>query len=230
MIGELDERPESADERSSATRSDDEFSASEKKCIASAMNILVYASNTEKRLREKLLRKGCSQSDVDAAVAYCKGKGYINDSSQLIYTAQVMASSKLYGKRRLVVELYKKGFRREDIAALDYDELDIDFPANCAALRWMSSVRPLKPPGNSSPASTKLRMSAAMMNDACTMSVSRLSRSKKDCSRSSVPCCFFVISPTLSACLIPSFYHRRRGLERDFSHPPRGSDSRAPRR
>ena len=54
MIGELDERPESADERSSATRSDDEFSASEKKCIASAMNILVYASNTEKRLREKL--------------------------------------------------------------------------------------------------------------------------------------------------------------------------------
>ena len=32
-------------------------------------------------------------------------------------------SGKLYGKRRLVVELYKKGFRREDIAALDYDEL-----------------------------------------------------------------------------------------------------------
>lgn len=134
MIGELDLRPEGTEENSSATRSDGEFSASEKKCIASAMNILVYASNTEKRLREKLLRKGYSQSDVDTAVDYCKGKGYVNDSSQLIYTAQVMASSKLYGKRRLVVELYKKGFRREDIAALDYDELDIDFPANCAAL------------------------------------------------------------------------------------------------
>ena len=121
MIGELDSRPEGTEENSSATRSDGEFSASEKKCIASAMNILVYASNTEKRLREKLLRKGYSQSDVDTAVDYCKGKGYVNDSSQLIYTAQVMASSKLYGKRRLV-------------AALDYDELDIDFPANCAAL------------------------------------------------------------------------------------------------
>ena len=135
MIGELDSRPEGTEENSSATRSDGEFSASEKKCIASAMNILVYASNTEKRLREKLLRKGYSQSDVDTAVDYCKGKGYVNDSSQLIYTAQVIAGSKLYGKRRLVVELYKKGFRREDIAALDYDELDIDFPANCAALR-----------------------------------------------------------------------------------------------
>ena len=54
MIGELDSRPEGTEENSSATRSDGEFSASEKKCIASAMNILVYASNTEKRLREKL--------------------------------------------------------------------------------------------------------------------------------------------------------------------------------
>ena len=61
MIGELDSRPEGTEENSSATRSDGEFSASEKKCIASAMNILVYASNTEKRLREKLLRKGYSQ-------------------------------------------------------------------------------------------------------------------------------------------------------------------------
>ncbi len=48
MIGELDSRPEGTEENSSATRSDGEFSASEKKCIASAMNILVYASNTEK--------------------------------------------------------------------------------------------------------------------------------------------------------------------------------------
>ena len=47
------------------------------------------------------------QKRGQTAVDYCKGKGYVNDSSQLIYTAQVMASSKLYGKRRLVVELYK---------------------------------------------------------------------------------------------------------------------------
>lgn len=63
-----------------------------------------------------------------------------------------MASSKLYGKRRLVVELYKKGFRREDIAALDYDELDIDFPANCAALLCRAAkLRTPRRSANSSP-------------------------------------------------------------------------------
>ena len=134
-VGSAAETAEENGARHSAARcSDGEFSPSEKKCIASAMNILVYASNTERRLREKLLRKGYSPEDVDTAVDYCKGKGYVNDLSQLSYTAQVMSGSKLYGKRRLVVELYKKGFRREDIAQLDYDELEIDFAANCAAL------------------------------------------------------------------------------------------------
>lgn len=114
--------------------SDGEYTDSERACISSALNILAFANNTERKLREKLSRKGYSPEDVDVALDYVKGKGYINDSIQVQNTAQMLATVKLYGKKRIAVELVKKGFRREDIAAVDYDELEIDFVAGCAAL------------------------------------------------------------------------------------------------
>ena len=112
-----------------ACRSDnDDYSDSEKACINSALNILVYANNTEKKLREKLYRKGYSNTAIDTAIDYVKGKVYIDENAELLATA------KLYGKKRIAVELYKKGFKRDAIASIDYTELGIDFVAGCAAM------------------------------------------------------------------------------------------------
>lgn len=112
----------------------DEYSDSAKACINNAMSILVYANNTEKKLREKLTYKGHSKENIDTAIDYVKGKGYIDENAQILDAAEVLASAKLYGKKRIAMELYKKGFRRDAISAINYDELGIDFVAGCAAM------------------------------------------------------------------------------------------------
>lgn len=112
----------------------DEYTDAELSCIRSAMNILVYSDNTEKKLRDKLIRKGFSKDNIDTAVEYVIGKGYLKEKKMLYRTAEILATAKLYGRRRIATELYKKGFKRDDIASVDYDELGIDFSECCAAL------------------------------------------------------------------------------------------------
>ena len=101
-----------------------------KKAVGSALNILGYADNTEKKLREKLSHKGYAPESVDYAVDYVKGIGALNDSRFIEIEARRLAERKLYGIRRITQELYVKGFSREAVASLDYE--DIDFPALCA--------------------------------------------------------------------------------------------------
>ncbi|MBQ4055197.1 MAG: regulatory protein RecX [Clostridia bacterium] len=101
-----------------------------KKAVNSALNILGYADNTEKKLREKLRHKGFDPASVDFAVGYVKDIGALKDSRFIEIELRRLAEKKLYGIRRITQELYVKGFSREDIASLDFD--DIDFPALCA--------------------------------------------------------------------------------------------------
>lgn len=112
----------------------DEYTDSELSCIRAAMNILVYSDNTERKLREKLMHKGFSPDDIDTTVEYVIGKGYLKEKKQLYRTAEILATAKLYGRRRIATELFKKGFKRNDIGAIDYSELGIDFIECCAAL------------------------------------------------------------------------------------------------
>ncbi len=110
--------------------STDNIPTKHKKAARSALNMLDYADCTEKKLREKLSRKGYDEDEVDFAVKYAKKVGYLNEERYLANAVYGIANSKLYGKRRLVAELYSKGFKREDIANIDFDE--IDFVSNCA--------------------------------------------------------------------------------------------------
>lgn len=52
-------------------------------------------------------------------------------------------------------------------------EKGTDRPQNRSATRWISRVRPLKPPGTRSPAWTKLFRLTAMMTEASTIRASR---------------------------------------------------------
>ncbi len=105
----------------------------EKECkgaIKSALNILAYAPNPEKKLREKLKTKGFSQNAADCAVAYVKEKGYLNEAAQAERMAELLAKKKFYGKARIYAELYKKGYSREAVGSVDLSEYD--FAALCA--------------------------------------------------------------------------------------------------
>ena len=93
-----------------ACRSDnDDYSDSEKACINSALNILVYANNTEKKLREKLYRKGYSNTAIDSAIDYVKGKGYIDENAQILDAAELLATAKLTEKKELLSSFTKRG-------------------------------------------------------------------------------------------------------------------------
>ena len=101
-----------------------------KKAVRSALNILGYADNTEKKLREKLTHKGYDPDSVEFAIDYVKNMGALNDSRFIEIEVRRLAERKLYGIRRITQELSVKGFSRADIASVDLSE--IDFPALCA--------------------------------------------------------------------------------------------------
>ena len=107
----------------------DNIPTKHKKAARSALNMLDYADCTEKKLIEKLRRKGYDEEEIDYAVAYAKRVGYLNDSRLIANAVYGIANSKLYGKRRVIAELFTKGFKREDIDAVDFEE--IDFVDNC---------------------------------------------------------------------------------------------------
>ncbi|MBQ7968977.1 MAG: regulatory protein RecX [Clostridia bacterium] len=100
-----------------------------------ASNILVFADNTEKSLREKLMRKGFAPELVDKAVERLKEAGLVNDARLMKSYTEYLADKKLYGKARIKLELQKKGFDRELING-KFDECteDVDFKENCVKM------------------------------------------------------------------------------------------------
>lgn len=97
-----------------------------------ASNILVFADNTEKSLREKLGRKGFDPELIDKAVEKMKAAGLVNDARLIKSYSEYLANKKLYGKARIRLELQKKGFGRELInEKLEDSVSDVDFKENC---------------------------------------------------------------------------------------------------
>ncbi len=106
-----------------------------KDVIAAASNILVFADNTEKSLREKLERRGFDEAVIDSAVEKLKEAGLVNDARLMRSFTEYLADKKLYGKGRIKLELQKKGFDKRLIGEnLDECISEIDFEENCVKL------------------------------------------------------------------------------------------------
>lgn len=118
-----------ADERREAPKKKSAVDT-QKKAIRSAMNMLEYATCSRARLREKLLRKGYTREDVEAALTYVVAQGLLNEARDAAHAVEYLANARLYGKRKIVESLLAKGYRREHLEAADWEE--IDFVAICA--------------------------------------------------------------------------------------------------
>jgi regulatory protein len=106
-----------------------------KEVIAAASNILVFADNTEKNLRDKLTRKGFNEEAIDAAVNKMKEAGLINDARLMQSVSEYLADKKLYGRARIKLELQKKGFDKQLIGEnLNECVSNVDFKENCLKL------------------------------------------------------------------------------------------------
>lgn len=91
-----------------------------------ALKIILTKRRSGKEVFDKLLEKEFSEEESREAVEYFKEKGYIDDSDYARrYTADAI-NLKGFGKKRIALELKRRGICDEDIdAALENAEFDI---------------------------------------------------------------------------------------------------------
>jgi regulatory protein len=83
---------------------------SRKNAISFALRILTPRDHSKYELVRKLKQRGFSREDIDEAIAYCEQFDYINDErTAQVYIRQL--KRKGYGKKRIQLELNKKGLK-----------------------------------------------------------------------------------------------------------------------
>ena len=102
------------------------------RALRSALNILAYAECTEKTLRKKLLDKGNDEESVDFAVDYMLKHRYLDEKRYIFRLVEYLGNSKLYGRKRIAVEVRQKGFDPETVSLyLDQAISNLDERENC---------------------------------------------------------------------------------------------------
>jgi len=105
------------------------------KALKNAVTILSHADNTKKQLIEKLQKKGHKKEVIYKVVDHLCQKGYLNETDYLCRAVHYFAETKLYGKRRIYIELLRKGFDKKIIEEnFEICTNDVDFIKNCAIL------------------------------------------------------------------------------------------------
>ena len=99
--------------------------------IKKGIDLLGFAQNTARTLRDKLKRRGFSAEIAEEAVAYLDAHGFIQEKNDAAMLASTLAERKLYGKNRIKKELFAKGFP-QDVIRETLDEIDVDFGEICA--------------------------------------------------------------------------------------------------
>ena len=102
------------------------------RALRSALNILAYAECTEKTLRKKLIDKGNDEESVEFAVDYMLKHRYLDEKRYIFRLVEYLGNVKLYGRRRIAVEIKQKGFDQETIS-LYFDQAisSLDEKENC---------------------------------------------------------------------------------------------------
>ena len=78
-----------------------------------ALNLLSYRDHSQHQLRQKLLRKGASEEDVQSSLDKLTEYGIMDEErfAQRVYEAWL--HKRVYGRLHLVAELYKQGVPQE---------------------------------------------------------------------------------------------------------------------
>lgn len=94
-----------------------------------ALRVLSMGDCSERKLWEKLLRKGFSQAESAVVLETVVAKGLIREQSQAQALAEYLCQRMWYGKRRITQTLLQKGYTSDTVNGLDFDEMD--FVAAC---------------------------------------------------------------------------------------------------
>lgn len=114
--------------------------------IKKGLDLLGYAKNTAKSLKEKLKTRGYPSEIAEEAVSYLIEKGYIRENEDAILFAETLAKKKLYGRKRIQTELFHKGFS-EDVIREALELYEIDFSEICLKrIRAMGGIEIFETP------------------------------------------------------------------------------------
>ena len=113
----------------------DKLEKESKKCRAylRGANILGYGANSEKKLTEKLQKRGFDREIAAAAAKKLKSDGFIDEENDAANKAFACAR-KLWGKKRIIAKLYESGYREDAIKAATERLSKVDFTENCKKL------------------------------------------------------------------------------------------------
>lgn len=110
----------------------DELEAASAVCDAytAALNILSFGANTAYTLKQKLRRRGFADSVSTEVVASLASKGYINENREIEREVERCLRKK-WGMRRIMAQLYSKGYDDEAMAQIDDELSEYDFADAC---------------------------------------------------------------------------------------------------
>lgn len=97
-----------------------------------ALRLLSYRSHSEKELLDKLILAGAKREDLPYVLEFVREYGFVNDREYAMHLAKDLQNLKKYGKKRIVLELKKRGICDDDIEnavlELSDEEADALFP------------------------------------------------------------------------------------------------------
>ena len=70
--------------------------------LAAASNIIVFADNTENKLREKLVKRGFDEALIDVAIERLKASGVVNDERLIFPATEALIFSMRFTGRPLI--------------------------------------------------------------------------------------------------------------------------------
>lgn len=85
----------------------------QKTALVAAVDILARQEQSEQKLREKLLRKGYEENDIQAAVERLKERHYLNDADACARQFQFLYEESRSSVRQICLKLVQRGFDKE---------------------------------------------------------------------------------------------------------------------
>ncbi len=112
-----------------------EFEAQIYDCMRRGLYLLSFGDNNRAALTRKLCEKGYDRECAKIAAERLFTLGYIDEAAQAQRRILFFADKKLYGRHRIISEMYKRGFPRGIIQeVLSECEQEIDYQKNMDTL------------------------------------------------------------------------------------------------
>lgn len=97
-----------------------------------ALKILEYRMHSEKEIYDKLRRAGAMPEDIEEVIEFLREYNFVNDYEFAKMCAKDLKEFKKYGKKRVKMELLKKGvslpYIENALESIEWDEEEMLYP------------------------------------------------------------------------------------------------------